>query len=79
MSTIIYYLPHRFAKSVIRQLTINFNSIFLHSIIYGFSSILFLKNIFTKKVPNGGYATELSSGSCPLCFRLFSAITWKAS
>ena len=68
MSTIIYYLPHSFAKSVIRQLTINFNSIFLHSIIHGFSSSLFFFGIFTKKVPNGGYATKLSSGSCPLCF-----------
>lgn len=29
----------------------------------------FFFGILTKKVPNGGYATELSSGSCPLCFR----------
>ena len=79
MSTIIHYLPHRFAKRVIRQLTINFNSIFLHSITYGFSSILFLVYLpKKKKVPNGGYAAELSSDSCPVSC-LFSAITWKVS
>lgn len=31
-----------------------------------------------KKVPNGGYAAELSSDSCPVSC-LFSAITWKVS